>query len=223
MNMIKQLIRKVTSTRLGNAFTDSSSYWDKRYRSGRDSGEGSYGKFARFKAEVLNEFVQKNLISSIVEFGCGDGNQLLLAKYPSYHGVDVSKKAVEKCRSLFMDDETKTFELLTERQSANAELALSLDVVYHLVEEDVYENYMTSLFDAASKFVIVYSSNSNKNISNPAAHVRHRQFTDWVTSNRPDWDLTKVIPNRYPFVNHDDINGSFADFYFFQRTGMTST
>ena len=37
-----------------------------------------------------------------------------------------------------------------------AELALSLDVIYHLVEDTVYESYMGQLFDSATKYVIVY-------------------------------------------------------------------
>src|SRR5437899_4317923 len=58
-----------------------------------NSGLGSYDKLAEFKAEVLNGFVKENTIKSVIEYGCGDGNQLKFAEYPSYLGFDVSVKA----------------------------------------------------------------------------------------------------------------------------------
>src|ERR1700689_4886366 len=68
----------------------SPSYWDSRYAGGGNSGDGSYGNLAKFKASVLNQFVAENRIASVVEFGCGDGNQVSLAEYPRYVGIDVS-------------------------------------------------------------------------------------------------------------------------------------
>jgi len=88
-------------------FPGSAAYWESRYKKGGTSGAGSYAQFAEFKAEVLNEFVQANAVRSVIEFGCGDGNQLTLAHYPRYVGVDVSPAAVEKCRALFQADATK--------------------------------------------------------------------------------------------------------------------
>src|SRR5687767_4284814 len=76
-------------------FVSSSNYWERRYRKGRSSGAGSHGRLARFKADVLNEFVEKNCIKSVVEFGCGDGAQLSLANYPAYLGIDASEYAIE--------------------------------------------------------------------------------------------------------------------------------
>ena len=43
---------------------ESGDYWDARYRAGDNSGEGSYGKFAKFKAQVLNQFVDCLLYTS---------------------------------------------------------------------------------------------------------------------------------------------------------------
>ncbi|MDR2439202.1 MAG: class I SAM-dependent methyltransferase [Planctomycetaceae bacterium] len=82
-------------------FPGSKRYWDNRYCQGGNSGAGSYGRLAEFKAEILNKFVTENNINSVIEFGCGDGNQLMLANYPYYIGVDVSPKAIEICRELF--------------------------------------------------------------------------------------------------------------------------
>jgi hypothetical protein len=197
-------------------FSDSESYWIQRYQAGGSSGFGSYNQLADFKASVLNDFVKEHRIMSVIEYGCGDGNQLKLAKYPIYVGFDISTEALMQCRRIFQDDLSKSFRLMREYDGETAELTLSLDVIFHLVEESVFVSYMERLFDSAEKFVIVYSSNVNENLPDTAPHVKYRKFTDWVEENRPAWGLLRFIPNQHPF-DGDDRRGSFSDFYIFQR------
>jgi SAM-dependent methyltransferase len=197
-------------------FKNSSNYWDRRYRSGGTSGVGSYNRLAEFKASFLNRFVDQHQTTSVIEYGCGDGAQLRLALYPSYTGVDVSAKAVERCRLLFAEDKTKRFLRSDAAVSGpKAELSLSLDVIYHLVEDPVYDAYMRQLFESAQRFVIVYSSNRDQ--SRPRGHVRHREFTRWVEQNKPEWHLLSTLKNAYPYDAADPERTSFADFYVFAR------
>src|SRR5665811_377643 len=105
----------------------SKDYWEQRYRNGGNSGAGSYDKLAIFKADVLNSFVEENHIETIIEYGCGDGNQLTLSQYPSYIGFDVSNKAIELCKKTFHNDKSKQFKLLSEHRGETAQLTLSLD------------------------------------------------------------------------------------------------
>lgn len=212
---IARSIYKQFSQRGKLDFTTSSDYWEQRYLDGGNSGAGSYGRLALYKAEVLNDFVAQHEIDSVIEFGSGDGNQLNYAKYPAYTGVDVSKKAVLDCQARFAEDTSKTFVTLAAYEGQKADLALSLDVIYHLVEDATYENYMETLYDAANRFVIVYTS--NKNEQHEAEHVRHRRFTDWVDQKRKDFRLTAHLPNRFPFDTKNPDNTSFADFFIFER------
>ena len=198
-------------------FSSSGEYWEQRYQRGKNSGAGSYNHLAEFKAETLNRFVADQQISTVIEYGCGDGNQLSLAEYPSYIGFDVSAKAISICEQHFASDPSKTFKLMDSYSNERAELTLSLDVVYHLVEDAVFENYMARLFDSAERFVIIYSSNTDNNTEEKNPHVRHRQFSRWVESNRPEFALIQHIPNRYPFKG-DNKTGSFADFYIYERS-----
>ena len=80
-----------------------------RYETGGNSGDGSYNRLAEFKAEIINEFINKNKISKVIDFGCGDGNQLKLLRVPSYIGYDVSPRALQVCRKEFPNDHTKKF------------------------------------------------------------------------------------------------------------------
>ena len=97
--------------------------------------------------------------------------------------------------------------------SLRADLALSLDVIYHLVEDAVYERYLADLFAAARRSVIIYSSDKDEETGVP--HVRHRAFTGEVARRCPDFRLTATIRNRYP----DDSDSSF---FIFERTESPS-
>lgn len=205
----------------GSRVFNSAEYWESRYREGRNSGAGSYNRLAVFKADVLNRFVADNGIRSVIEFGCGDGSQLLLAKYPTYTGVDVSATVIEATKQAFADDPTKSFIRVNEVGPRNcADLSLSLDVVYHLVEDEVFDRYMRQLFECARRFVIVYSSNDTR--QSDSVHVRHRRFTDWIEENRPDFQQVAFVKNAYPEDIRDIDNTSFADFYFFARAADVS-
>lgn len=201
--------------KLFKLFPGSKGYWEKRYESGRTSGDGSYGRLAQFKAEIINGFVIDKQISSVIEYGCGDGNQLRLSEYPSYIGFDVSRAAISQCRHTFANDETKAFNLVDEYVNEKAQLTLSLDVIYHLTEDEVYYTYMKQLFNSSTKFVGIYSSNTDEQARFQAPHVRHRNFSKWIEENRPEWKLIQNIQNKYPYSG-DEKEGSFADFYFYE-------
>ena len=179
-------------------FRGSGRYWESRYASGGTSGVGSYGAQAEYKASFLNAFVQDNNIRTVVEFGCGDGNQLRLAAYPSYLGCDVSRTAIRMCIEAFRGDGSKSFlyyepDLFSDpARFVRGDLGLSLDVIYHLIEDDVYERYMRGLFDASDRFVILYATDAERRVAAP--HVRHRVFTEWVATNATQWRLVHVEP-----------------------------
>jgi len=198
------------------SFKGSERYWEQRYTGGRDSGPGSTGHLAAFKADILNTFVKTNKIKTVLEYGCGDGQQLQLACYPDYTGFDVSPAAIALCKEKFKSDKTMNFKLMSEYSKERAELALSLDVIYHLVEDDVFHRYMERLFSSSDGYVIIYSSNTDKNVNDQPRHVKHRKFTKWIEHHAPGWELTEHIPNRYPYNSRDGI-GSFADFYIYKK------
>lgn len=197
-------------------FKSSEHYWMNRYAKGGNSGAGSYNKLAEFKAEILNEFVGQHKIKTVIEYGCGDGNQLGLANYENYLGFDVSPEAIEICRKIFCDDKTKEFKLMKEYAGERTALALSLDVIYHLVEDNIFRSYMERLFSSADEYVIIYSSNKNEQDKDQPPHVRQRKFTSWIEDNIDSWELVQHVPNRYPH-KEDRWSGSFADFYIYKR------
>jgi SAM-dependent methyltransferase len=211
------------------AFPGSREYWERHYRKGGDSGDGSTGALAEFKAEVVNSFVAENDVRSVIEFGCGDGQQLALAKYPRYLGLDVSRSVLRQTVSKFSDDATKSFMLYDPTLYADpakmmtADLALSLDVIYHLVEDDVYDTYLQHVFGHAWKFVMLYTSDSTSLTVREqlAPHVRHRPVIRDVSERFPQWRLQKKIANRYPYRG-SGTGTSFADFYIYERAPLAA-
>ena len=215
--ILGNLARRIySSIRKPKPFPGSREYWEQRYASGGNSGVGSYDKFRQFKADVINAFVTRNNVISVIEFGCGDGKQLEIANYQKYLGLDVSETVISSCRQ-FAADASKAFELLQDYKGEKADLSLSLDVIYHLVEDEIFEKHMRDLFAAANRHVIIYSSNTDDNRGYEGTHVRHRKFTKWVEDNLHDWRLAEHIPNKYPYKG-DYTTGSFADFFIYART-----
>jgi SAM-dependent methyltransferase len=208
-------VRRMSLLRQRLAYADSARYWERNYASGETSGCGSYGALAEGKRRFLNDLVRARAVSSVIEFGCGDGNQLSLAEYPSYIGLDVSRTAIALCQRRFAADPTKSFFLydgacFTDRAGLlTADLALSLDVVYHLTEDTVFESYLRHLFGAARRLVVIYSTDMER--SGTAPHVRHRRFTPWAAANCPGWSLTGVT--RGPGTE-----APRADFFVYERS-----
>jgi SAM-dependent methyltransferase len=195
---------------------DARAYWETRYGTGGSSGAGSHGELARRKATFLNRFVAGERIATVLDFGCGDGEQLALAEYPVYVGLDVSESAIARCRARFALDPTKRFALydprtFTPAPERTADATLSIDVIYHLVADEEFEGHMAHLFGCARRFVIVYATNVGDAQPNQAPHIRHRRFTDWVERSRPEWALTRRVPVRPDRTRHD------PDFFVFAR------
>lgn len=201
---------------------DVAAYWEDRYASGGNSGVGSHGRLARFKARFLNSFVREHEIGSVVELGSGDGAQLALAEYPEYTGLDISETAIDLCRAAFRNDESKHFVVYDPdtfvADSYRAELVLSLDVIYHLSSDDLYHRYLDHLFALADRYVVIYASAdpvSPSGVDESAGYIRFRDFLADIERTYPEWKLGHAKPNRFPYSRSNPSHTSFADFYVF--------
>ncbi len=210
--------RKILNSLIRNNNFSTSDYWEKRYAKGGDSGVGSLGELAVYKANFINEFVISKNVKKIIEFGCGDGNQLSLSEYPNYIGLDVSNTAIQKCIGLFNSDFEKSFYLYNPYTFSNedsklfkSDLSISLDVTYHLIEEKVYELYLNHLFETSSKYVIIYSVNYDVDPKETPSHIHYRKFSKWVETHKPEWKVFEI--------NHDEIikPSGACDFFVYKK------
>jgi hypothetical protein len=182
--------------------------WETHYLNGENSGDGSYGDLCFFKTNVLNEHIRKHNIQSIFDFGSGDGSQIENVITKNYVGVDISKKAVSLCRERYSSDSTKIFYYVGDYTfDKTFDMTMSLDVIYHILEDDLYRDYMNKLFRSSNKWVIIYSSNYS---GHKHQHMYTKKFTDDVAEWFKNFRLVETIPQLYP-------NKSSADFYIFEK------
>jgi SAM-dependent methyltransferase len=202
--------------------TVSATYWQARYQMGGTSGAGSAGRLLAWKAAVINGFIAANGIGELLDLGCGDGALAERITVASYRGTDVSADAL--ARTAAAREGLGTTRLIPwdamDREKP-AELALSFDVIFHLVEDRTYGLYMRRLLGAARRFILIYSSNVDR--AWPAPHVRHRRFTDAIPAIDPTWRVAAHVPNPYPYDHNRADTTSFADLYLLARQGENAT
>lgn len=170
-------------------------YWNSRYAEGRDSGEGSRGENALAKAEFVNHIVQEHAIGSIIDWGVGDGQVLAhISNKVPYVGIDVSSVVLGRAQAR---NPGRFFVLAEPGNHATcwlqADLALSMDVIFHLVNDKDYRDYLLNLFGSARKLVLIYSTNYAG--GRTARHVLRRRFTPDVASRFIDWELAEAPPD----------------------------
>lgn len=188
---------------------NSFKYWEKRYHKGKTSGNGSYGKLAVFKAEVINNFIKNHNVNSMIDFGCGDSNQASFFNCQKYVGFDSSKIAIDLCKKKFKGDTSRIF-TNSVKDLDKVDLTVSCEVLFHLIDFDIFIQYLQLLFKFSNKYVIIYSSNSEDTMPQ-ASHMKHREFTSIVLKYFPNWKCIKMIPNKYP-------KECFSDFYMYEST-----
>lgn len=166
-----------------------SQYWDSRYQRGGTSGAGSHGIQGEDKAAWVNDIIRDWGVQSVVDWGCGDGHIASRLDVPRYTGLDVSPAAIEHCAALLARDgwEWILYDGFTAPELVHADLALSLDVIYHLVEEQFYRRYMELLFWSADLVAIISSNCEDE----APPHIRHRCFIadvprEWEILMEPD-------------------------------------
>jgi SAM-dependent methyltransferase len=196
---------------------DSKKYWQKRYSAGGNSGDGSYGKLADWKSSALNDYIASRNIQGVLEFGCGDGNNLVAIRAATYIGTDPSPAAIKSCISRFKGDSTKSFFCLDPDAFQNngalvSELTLSMEVILHLVEDARYEMYMHNLFQAADKSVGIFNVATEVNDPKMGPHNRFRDHRPFVSANYPAWTEVEVktAPSEIGFAEH-------TAFFFYER------
>jgi len=109
----------------------------------------------------------------------------------------------------YNNDNTKKFYTYDEIDNIKlqSDLTMSLDVLYHILEDELYFNYLKQLFSSSSNYVLIYSNNYNGHIE---GHMHTKKFTDDVEKKFPNWELQKKINQMYP-------KKSSADFYLYKK------
>ncbi|PZT52817.1 class I SAM-dependent methyltransferase [Paenibacillus silvae] len=197
-----------------NQSFDYIDYWERTYRKGETSGRGSYGVLAEFKAEVVNALIQREGIRRVIEFGCGDGNQLKYMDYGEYLGMDVASASVEHCASMYSDDPSKSFMvyrpgLWVNRGFLQADLTVCLDVLYHITDETDFRQTLHDVLQASTRWVVLYTRLREQ--EEPGVRTIQDRNLFHYLFDYPEFKVHEIIRQRYP-------QQSSADFVILKRT-----
>lgn len=166
---------------------EATQYWDWRYRRGGTSGAGSRGREAMEKVELVQKIIHDLGIHSVLDLGCGDGYVASFLEVDTYVGFDISEHALQECRALM--PERRFVGRLPEGE--RFDLTLSLDVMFHLVDDADYIKHLLALASFSDCAAFVYGTN-RPHPGPEAAHVKHRRWTDaWPMEG---WNMA-VIPS----------------------------
>lgn len=171
--------------------TGSHAFWEQRYRAGGDSGAGSRGDAAKVKAACINQVIGRRDVASVVDWGCGDGQQMALYDLAgvAYVGVEVSPTALTRCLAR-RPEQAYVLWRPGCGISLHADLAMSIDLLHHFPDDDDYSEHLEQLFASANRYVLIHSTDRDELPS--AVHVRHRPVGVDVAARFADWTLTDV-------------------------------
>ncbi len=173
-----------------------SQYWNARYRAGRSSGEGSEGARAMAKAQRINDLIRVENVCSIVDWGVGDGAVLsMVTPDVDYLGTDVAPIAIARLAQSYRKVERRAFKMadVAAADGDVGDMAMSLDVIFHCVWNDEYDEHLRRLFASARRLVLVHATDHDG--GRTAAHVRWRQWTPDVAERFGDWTLAERAEN----------------------------
>jgi 2-polyprenyl-3-methyl-5-hydroxy-6-metoxy-1,4-benzoquinol methylase len=131
------------------------------------SGEGSKIENAKEYVDVLQKYIDKPEIKTVVDLGCGDWqfSKFLDLSSVSYLGVDVVESVVESNNSLYSAPNIKFLNHdITTYEIPEVDLIICKDVLQHLCNKDVV-NILVKIIKS-SKISLITNDYMPTNIDN---------------------------------------------------------
>lgn len=196
-----------------STWNSTQSYWENRYAGGLNSFP-TLASCPPPGYVVRTEFIKAWLESVpepprvIIDLGVGDGCQAWLTTQAlptveSYIGLDLSETAVRRAR-FFLEQKMQDLTLMNRTGppqlefhaydgytippaifGRQADIAISLQVLMHVLEDTLFEAYMGLLFSCSSKYVLIQAVDDVF----AASHIRLWRFTEWIERKAPSWRL----------------------------------
>lgn len=175
-----------------------STYWDNRYRSGGGSGAGSEGTYLEIKKKVILPIINELGIKNIEDFGCGEGSLIPYLPLDRYKGYDISPTIINKLKNKYGGSTKYEFNLINEACVGEPDMALSLDVFFHLVEDSVCDEYLQKIIGSRPKWILFLTWNSKVIYTEhiKGTHVRYRDLTRHMHC-FDSYTLDRIIPHNH--------------------------
>ncbi len=156
---VRRLAAVVRRRRSGHVPFDKAArpdvYWDLRYRLGGTSGKGSIGATRQWKWAQIDGCVDV-LNRSVLDIGCGDLSFWRGRACEDYTGLDFSDTVVKRNRRArrswtFIQGDA------SQSQDLSGEIVLCLDMLFHVMSDDVYEAILRNLARWTQDWLFIYT------------------------------------------------------------------
>ena len=168
-------------------------------------GDIGYGIFDEFrKNNPKSRLLTKEYVTMM--YYCVIGDPYLAVKGPQ----NLSLQFLKDINNKFQNNSKYNFDVYNKNYVNNEkyELSLSLDVIYHILDDNEYKKYMEDLFNFSNKYVIIYSNNYS---GHKCGHMYTKIFTKDIKNWFSNYKLKQFIKQKYP-------EQSSADFYIYEKS-----
>jgi len=129
-------------------------YWEKRYREGGKSGRGSVGASREWKWSIIRKHV--TLVDDVVDVGCGDLSFWEGRTCERYFGVDISPYIIKRNAEKRPDWAFIAWPA-ERRLPLRGRVVLCLDVLFHILDDEVATKIMDNLCEYSSEWVVIHA------------------------------------------------------------------
>jgi len=182
---------------------DALAYWDQRFKDKGDVGWGSQknSKWYKQKKEAVATALKTGKVKRVLDICCGDCK--FIAELPEFQDGSIEYVGVEPTKAIY-DQITKEFpdktflnitpsELIkTDMNNGQFDLIICYDFLFHIVEDDLYHDFLKWMFNRDNKCVIVsYDDVEKKDQRSEQGHYIPRVFD--TTALGYWWNTTSTV------------------------------
>jgi SAM-dependent methyltransferase len=165
-----------------------------------------YGPIHRHHRRIFNEMVAelpKDEVLTVADIGCGEGSNLLYLKqvFPNatLFGVDVSRKAIKKARSL-VDAEFVVLDAQGDYPLRSFDFVISSDVIEHL-EDDM--SALRNIYRITKKYALIASVQGRmREFEKKIGHIRSYEYGELQQKlESVGFTTVRVVEWGFPFYS----------------------
>jgi len=162
-------------------------YWNERFKLRKNVGWGSHPKsnWYKQKKDAVRRVLDKDNVLKVLDICCGDCK--FIAELPQFQNNSIEYVGIEPTKSIYnqitKEFPDKTFlnitipELIKTTMNEEFDLIICYDMLFHLVDDKLYDDFIKWMFNRKTKFVIVsYSDVPEKIQKSEAGHYIPRNF-----------------------------------------------
>ncbi len=165
-----------------------------------------YGPIHRHHRRIFNQMVAdlpKDEVLTVADIGCGEGSNLLYLKHvfpnATLFGIDVSRKAIEKARSL-VDAEFVVLDAQGDYPLRNFDFVISSDVIEHL-EDDM--SALRNIYRITKKYALIASVQGRmREFEKKIGHIRSYEYGELQQKlESVGFTTVRVVEWGFPFYS----------------------